>query len=146
MKYFCKPMPHNSKQDYILIHSFIFYYIIAFIFLLFVSGIASYDDSFVYIPVIEEMMNETSFLDPLLIQNSSSCVITIPAMSENGTSGGLVNLTLLNSELGQQDLSDLLNGSTGNVCLFCTCDSFIGVGLRWENIISVSLVSCCTSI
>lgn len=139
-------MPHNSKQDYILIHSFIFYYIIAFIFLLFVSGIASYDDSFVYIPVIEEMMNETSFLDPLLIQNSSSCVITIPAMSENGTSGGLVNLTLLNSELGQQDLSDLLNGSTGNVCLFCTCESFIGVGLRWKNIISISLVSWCTSI
>lgn len=139
-------MPHNSKQDYILIHSFIFYYIIAFIFLLFVSGIASYDDSFVYIPVIEEMMNETSFLDPLLIQNSSSCVISIPAMSENGTSGGLVNLTLLNSELGQQDLSDLLNGSTGNVCLFCTCESFIGVGLRWKNIISISLVSWCTSI
>lgn len=139
-------MPHNSKQDYILIHSFIFYYIIAFIFLLFVSGIASYDDSFVYIPVIEEMMNETSFLDPLLIQNSSSCVITIPAMSENGTSGGLVNLTLLNSELGQQDLSDLLNGSTGNGCLFCTCDSFMEVGLRWKNIISISLVSCCTSI
>lgn len=139
-------MPHNSKQDYILIHSFIFYYIIAFIFLLFVSGIASYDDSFVYIPVIEEMMNETSFLDPLLIQNSSSCVITIPAMSENGTSGGLVNLTLLNSELGQQDLSDLLNGSTGNVCLFCTCESFIGVGLRWKNIISISLVSWCTSV
>lgn len=139
-------MPHYPKQDYILIHSFIFYYIIAFIFLLFVSGIASYDDSFVYIPVIEEMMNETSFLDPLLIQNSSSCVITIPAMSENGTSGGLVNLTLLNSELGQQDLSDLLNGSTGNVCLFCTCESFIGVGLRWKNIISISLVSWCTSI
>lgn len=74
----------------------------------------------VYIPVIEEIMNETFFLDPVPIQNSSSCVITIPAMSENGTSGGLVNLTLLNSELGQQDLSDILNGSRGNVCLFRT--------------------------
>uniref|UniRef100_K1PPG4 Uncharacterized protein n=1 Tax=Magallana gigas TaxID=29159 RepID=K1PPG4_MAGGI len=100
--------PHGNFQDGFGFAMFI--WVIGF-----TRGIASYDDFLVYIPVIEEIMNETFFLDPVPIQNSSSCVITIPAMSENGTSGGLVNLTLLNSELGQQDLSDILNGSRGGV-------------------------------
>lgn len=83
------------------------------------------------VPVIDELMNET-FLSPVVTEENSSCLITVAAMSENWTSGGLSNFSLKLSN--QLDLTKILNGASG------TCINYVfpssdknGEGFQAEN-------------